>query len=238
MCITRCPKAFISGVGLKPYLSAGIASAAAVMFFEKRGRISLSAPLTGLLTVPSLAISCASVGFDCTVPAAGAACCACALAAASDKARAIQPNLFFVISFLLAARPSARSESILPVFAANNLVRKKRIGQPPRSSRVGCPRSGHKKSPVSWASSLPFSSLPSFPSSPSYLSSCPWTCRPALPPLALLRPLLCLASPRPASVRPAHKRRRKHTGTLRASGPQATFSYFLLCHDCSSCEVQ
>src|SRR5262245_55141093 len=129
MCITRCPKAFISGVGLKPYLSAGMASAAAVMFFEKRGRMSLSAPLTGLLTVPSLAISCAPAGFDCAaVPAAGAACCACALVAANDRARAIQPNLFCVISFLLAAHPSARPESILPALVANNLVRKNESG--------------------------------------------------------------------------------------------------------------
>src|SRR2546422_3428451 len=40
MCITRCPNEFISGEGLNTYFSAGIASAAATMFFSYRDRKS------------------------------------------------------------------------------------------------------------------------------------------------------------------------------------------------------
>src|SRR5438046_10743409 len=50
MCITRCPNEFISGEGLKPYFSAGIASAAATIFFSYRATPAFTNPLTGFAT--------------------------------------------------------------------------------------------------------------------------------------------------------------------------------------------
>ncbi len=57
MCITRCPKVFISGVGLNPYFSAGIDSAAATMFLLKRVNCDFTVVLTGFAT--GAALSCA-----------------------------------------------------------------------------------------------------------------------------------------------------------------------------------
>src|SRR5229473_6231059 len=47
MCITRCPNEFISGVGLNPYFSAGMDSAAATMFLLKRVNCDFTVVLTG-----------------------------------------------------------------------------------------------------------------------------------------------------------------------------------------------
>src|SRR5229473_2365924 len=57
MCITRCPNEFISGVGLNPYFSAGMASAAATMFLAKRGNCDFTVVLTGFAT--GTEVSCA-----------------------------------------------------------------------------------------------------------------------------------------------------------------------------------
>src|SRR5271154_2973353 len=55
MCITTCPNEFISGVGLYPYFSAGIESAAATMFFSKRVNSTFTVVVTGLATGPGVA---------------------------------------------------------------------------------------------------------------------------------------------------------------------------------------
>jgi hypothetical protein len=57
MCIMRWPNEFISGVGLNPYFSAGMASAAATMFLLKRGNCAFTVVLTGFGT--GAAASCA-----------------------------------------------------------------------------------------------------------------------------------------------------------------------------------
>src|SRR5260370_10879536 len=57
MCITRCQNEFISGVGLNPYFSAGMASAAATMFLVKRGNCDFTVALTGFAT--GAEVSCA-----------------------------------------------------------------------------------------------------------------------------------------------------------------------------------
>src|SRR5713101_4128195 len=123
MCMTRCANEFISGVGLKPYLSAGMASAAATMFFEKRGNWFFTAVLTGLATVSSLAASCVSVAaFVCGMLAAGAACCARALPAISVTAIANHRYRFMAICLLpfvrkhtLRLRRQQQSFSALPL---------------------------------------------------------------------------------------------------------------------------
>src|SRR5205085_8771649 len=99
MCITRWAKEFISGVGLKLNFSAGMASAAATMFFEKRGSCAFTAALTGFATGPSLVASCV---FE------GVACCAQTLAASETTAiimiKRISPCCFRIISVLLEFR--------------------------------------------------------------------------------------------------------------------------------------
>src|SRR5215472_14050122 len=90
ICITMCPKEFISGVGLKLYLSAGIDSAAPTIFLEKRGNWFFTAALTGLAT-----------GFD---RSGVLVCCAMAFPAPKITARAIHPHFLEVISILLVSR--------------------------------------------------------------------------------------------------------------------------------------
>src|ERR1700722_6706558 len=58
MCITTCPNEFISGVGLKPYFSAGIKSAAATIFFSYRVNWLFTVVVTGFATGPPGATSC------------------------------------------------------------------------------------------------------------------------------------------------------------------------------------
>src|SRR6202035_5411347 len=60
MCMTTWPKLFISGVGLNPYLSAGIASAAATMFLAKRVSCAFTVVLTGLATGAADSCACAA----------------------------------------------------------------------------------------------------------------------------------------------------------------------------------
>jgi hypothetical protein len=72
MCITKCPNEFISGEGLNAYFSAGIASAAEIMFFPYRATPAFTNPLTGFATgVKSGGAAAAPLG---GALAAGAAC--------------------------------------------------------------------------------------------------------------------------------------------------------------------
>src|SRR5260370_25803578 len=64
MCIIRCPNGFISGVGLKLYFPAGMASAAATMFLENRASCPFTAVLTGFTIGAVSAVFCAFAGAD------------------------------------------------------------------------------------------------------------------------------------------------------------------------------
>src|SRR5580704_8093843 len=103
MCITTCPNEFISGVGLKPYFSAGIESAAATIFFSYRVNWLFTVVVTGFATGP-----------------AGAASCAAQAAPVASRPATTNPNLFIVISPLRLKRSSrahplrARSQGSIP----------------------------------------------------------------------------------------------------------------------------
>ena len=58
MCSTRCPYVFISALGLNPYFSAGIASAAPTMFLAKRVNCPLTVDVTGFETCVCVVASC------------------------------------------------------------------------------------------------------------------------------------------------------------------------------------
>src|SRR2546422_566880 len=106
MCITRCPNEFISGDGLNTYFSAGIASAAATMFFSYRPTPAFKNPLTGFATGDR------SGG----ALAAGAACCADALPAAINTAITATSKLARVFIFPSRQNPF---ESIRPPQLSN-----------------------------------------------------------------------------------------------------------------------
>src|SRR5713101_3968595 len=103
MCIIRCPNEFISGDGLNTYFSAGIASAAATMFFSYRASPAFTNPLTGFAT---------GVRSGAALAAGAAACCANALLAAINTV--IPATIRPARSFITGSLSGLSVERILP----------------------------------------------------------------------------------------------------------------------------
>src|SRR6266704_421077 len=93
----KCPNEFISGDGLNAYFSAGMASAAATMFFSYRATPAFTNPLTGFATGDMSGAELAA-----GAAAAGAACCAAAappainIATVTNKLARILISISFV----------------------------------------------------------------------------------------------------------------------------------------------